>query len=176
MTPSNDFFCVSQRWKIGAFLMLVEDLNESCWWMIKGSCNLNKVRSAITSLFCPWLNAAPPHYEKQAELRWSAGTANTPSTQAPSSSSSRRSTCVFEKISKLVWRGQMPSPRWPKMSWGFIAKLLLTNNSSSFIVPLYSFIATKIWVLEWRSRALHTRSLHPWADHVDAWQSLLPAK
>lgn len=76
--------------------------------------------------------------EKQAALRWSAGTANTPSTQSPSSSSSKRSTCVFEKIRKLVWRQQTaPSAHSPKMSWGFIIKLLLTNNSISFIVFFY---------------------------------------
>lgn len=58
------FVCLSRCWKIWAFLLVLEYLNESCWWMIKGSCNLNKVRSAITRLFCPWLNAAPPHYGK----------------------------------------------------------------------------------------------------------------
>lgn len=128
--------------------------------MIKGSGDLNKVSSAITRLFCPWLNAAPPHYETQSELHRSAGTADTPCTQSPSSSSSKRPTCVFEKIRELVWGGPpAPSAHSPEMSGGFMIKLLLNNNSFIF------YIVTKIWVLEWRSRAERTPS-HPTPEPI----------
>lgn len=103
--------------------------------------------------------------------RSSAGTANTPSTQPPSSPSSKRPTCVFEKIRELVWGGPpAPSAHLPEMSGGFMIKLLLNNNS--FI----SYIVTPIWVLEWRSRAERTPS-HPTAEPI-RWgvcQSLPPA-
>lgn len=106
--------------------------------MIKGSYNQNTVSSAITSLFSPRLNAAPPQYEKQVVRCWSTGTADTPSTQSSSFSSSKRSTWVLEKIRKLVWGGQTaPHAHSPRMSWGSLIKRWLTSSSVSFIVFVY---------------------------------------
>lgn len=45
---NNDFF-VFGCWNISVFSLVAEDLYYSCWWMIKGRCNLNKVSSAISS-------------------------------------------------------------------------------------------------------------------------------
>lgn len=111
--------------------------------------------------------------EKQAALRWSAGTANTPSTQSPSSSSSKRSTCVFEKIRKLVWRQQHHLHTHRRWAEGLLSSCYWPTTLFHL---LCSSIAAKIWVLGWRSRALYTCSHHSWAEHMDMWRSLLPAK
>lgn len=138
--------------------------------MIKGSCNLNKVRFAITRLFRPWLNAAPPHYEKQAPLV----------RRDRKQSQHTVSIVLFIKeIHLCLWEDTQASLRRTNSTICTLAEDELRVYYQAVIEQQLYFIfsiVTKIWVLEWRCRALYTHSHHSWADHMGMWQSLRPAE
>lgn len=152
--------------KISAFLLVPAYLY-SCWWMIKGRCNL-KARSILAGAICPWLSTAPPHYGKQAELRRSVGTVNVPSTRSPSSSLIKEIHLCLREDTQVTLRRTNSTCALVEDELNFYCQAVPEQQLYFYFL----WCDLNLWGAG-GSRALLTHPHPSWACHMATWQCLL---